>query len=627
MSRFLSGIRPYLLVFLLTSLVAQADTSTQLSKLAYEPGWLKLGHYEVDGASPTGWLSAIHSDDFFLDAGGRSDPLLELQATLTAFAAPPTDDPDKHAQCRFPARWQWFRARLGDHPAFSTPLKCPAFDAWTRSGSVGSLSIVFATGYLGNPASYYGHTLLKFNFRDDQAQTRLMDVSVNYGAIVGKQDDTLTYIFKSVLGGYDGGFSHIHFYFHNHNYGDIELRDLWEYKLDLPQDAVDLVVAHAWEVLGKRYTYHFFRHNCAYRMAEILQVVDGLEIIPGKWPWIIPQAMIEQTGLAQYRGKSLLASVSYLPSRQSRFYDKYRSLSVPEVGLLKEVIEKQHTLNDPGFQDLPTPSKQAVLDTLIDYYQFVGNPLEIAPRDTRQEYVKALSERYQLPPGLPEVNSQQPVSPHLSRPLGWFQAGWGHNSAMGGVLSIRIRPAYYDVLDSESGQVRNAALIMGDIQLNVRQGKGYIKKLDMVGVESVNPGLTGLPGDNGSAWKLHVGVEQQRLNCDDCLVPRFQGDIGYGKQLSEHLFSAVYVGGALQANRADQGYAYTKASANLILRQSDRFGTKLAYEERFPVGTRAGRYGVAEAEARWLIDSHTDLRISYEHDGARLLSIGIGMYW
>jgi Domain of unknown function (DUF4105) len=627
LTRFLCGCLLCLLIFQFASAAAQADTSANLSRLAFEHGWLKLVHYEPDSSSSTGWRSAIHSSDFFLDAGGKIDPLLELKATLAAFVASAAN-PDQHAQCRFPARWQWLKARLGDaHPAFRTAIKCPAFDTWTRSGSVSSLSIVFATGYLENPASYYGHTLLKFNFRGDQEQSSLMDVSVNYGAIVEKNDGPISYIVKSLVGGYDGGFSHIHFYFFNHNYGENELRDLWEYKLDLPQNAVDLIVAHAWEVLGKRYTYHFFRYNCAYRMAEILQVVDGVEIIPEHTPWIIPQAMIEKVGVVKYQGKPLLAGVTYLPSRQSRFYEKYLSLSQQEASLLEDLVAGRHSLDEQTFQGLSTLTKQALLDTLLDYYQFVGNPLDNAPKKTRQEYTKALSARYQLEAGSPEVRSLQPLSPHLGRPIGWVQAGWGHNNVTGNVLSIRFRPAYYDVLDTGIGQVRNAALIMGDTQLNISHGRAYINKLDLIGVESVNPGLTGLPGDNGAAWKLHIGAEQQGLSCDDCIVARVQGDMGYGRQWHESLFSAVYVGGALQSNHADQGIGYAKTSVNLILRQGNHFGVKLNYDQRFPVGIKLGSYGVTDLEGRWSINTRGDFRISYKHDDAELLSMGIGMYW
>lgn len=599
-----------------------------LSELAHEQSWINLVHYESSLATASGWRSAIHSSDFFLSANGSVDPLAELQATLVAFSEPPTSDPDLHAQCRFPARLLWLKKKLYEHPAFRADIKCPAYSEWTQSGSVSSLSVIYATGYLGNPASYYGHLLLKFNFRENQGKSNLMDVSVNYGAILdNKHDSKLSYLVKSVIGGYDGGFSHIRFYFHEHNYGEIELRDLWEYRLDLPQEAVNLMVAHAWEVLGKRYTYYFFRRNCAYRMAEILQVVDGLNIIPETPPWVIPQSLVQTLAHAQYRGKPLLAEVIYHPSRQSRFYEKYTSLSPNESSILKNLARNSYRFADAEFQGLPMSSKQAILDALLDYYQFADAPLDKAPVETRQAYATTLSTRYQLPPGVTPVNQMRPASPQGGHPPGWAQVGWWHNSITGNALSIRIRPAYYDVLDTDSSHVLNAVLGMFDTQINIRRGQAHLNRLDLLNVESVNPGLSGLPGDNGVAWKLRVGAEQLRLWCDNCLAARAQGDVGYGHQWLRGLFGAIYIGGALQDNLFDQGLGYAKASAALIIRPGDIFGMRLAYEQRFPIGSDLGSYGIMGAEARWALGLQSDLRISYEHDHARLLSMGLGVYW
>jgi len=606
--------------------VAHAAASQELASLAAEPGWLNLGHYIPDRHSPSGWRSAIHAGDFFLDSEGAQDPVRELEATLVAFTQPPTKDVNAHAQCRFPARWLWLKSRLSGHAAFTAKVICPKFDTWTRSGSVKSLSIVFATGYLGNPASYYGHVLLKFNFPEADGQTSLLDVSVNYGAIVETRDSPLKYMMKGLFGKYDGGFSHIQFYFQDHNYGEIELRDLWEYRLNLPQEAVDLVVAHAWEVLGKRYTYYFFRNNCAYRMGELLQVVNDLKIIPDEAPWIIPQAMIRKIGRTSYQGQPLLAGILYLPSRQSRFYTKYAHLSQPESRLLAALVAGRRRIFDPEFEKLPISSKQALLDTLLDYYQFVAVPLEHAPLPIKEAYRQALSARYLLEPGTPDYYSPQPVAPHLGRAPGWYQVGWGHNSMTGDSLVLRARPAYYDALDSGPGQIPNAALSMADLELTIGHGRLHVSRFTLVAVESVNPGLSGLTGDRGAAWRLRLGAEQERLGCGDCLVARAQGDLGLGRQQSV-FFGAVYVGGALQGDRLGDGFGYARAATDVVVKAGDRLGLRLSYERRFPVGGRSASYGVTNVEARWSPVSQMDLRLSYAEDGTQMFRLGLGHYW
>jgi len=605
---------------------ARADTPPALEPIATDPAWLRLGHYVPDRHSPSGWRSDIHPGDFFLDPSGAQDPLRELQATLAAFALPPTDNANQHAQCRYPARWLWLKARLGGHPALATTISCPAYEEWTRKNSVESLSVVFATGYLGNPASYYGHVLLKFNFREADGQTRLLDVSVNYGAIVETRDNPFKYMLKGLFGKYDGDFSHIQFYFQNHNYGEVELRDLWEYRLDLPQDALELIVAHAWEVLGKRYTYYFFQKNCAYRMGEVLQVVDGLKIIPADTPWVIPQVMIRKIAGAQFRGKPLLAGVYYLPSRQSRFYAKYAQLSAAEAKLLAGLVAGRRRLEDPAFADRPTLSKQALLDTLLDYYQFVGAPLEQAPPPLQEAYRRALAARYMLEPGTPLVQSPQPPAPHLGRAPGWIQVGSSHDSIRGDALLLRIRPAYYDALDSGPGQVRNAALVMADLELAFGHGHVQVRNFTVVDVESVNPALSELPGDRGAAWKLRLGAEQERIGCGECLVARAQGDIGLGRQW-RGIFTAIYAGGALQSDRLHEGLGFARAEADLIAKLGAHLALRGAYVRRFPIGSGYRGYDVASVEGRWSPGPRMDLRLGYVYDGARLLRAGFGIYW
>ena len=609
---------------MLISIHASAGDRSTLVELAKDVTWLKLGHYEKAAGTHSGWVSAIHSDDFFLSLDGKSDPLSELDATLDAFKYQATENPDEDARCRFPARYQWLKSKLSGIPE---GIVCPAYEAWTRAGSVESLSIVFATGYLGNPASYYGHTLLKFNFRDQQEHTRLLDVSVNYGAITNKSDSAVTYIVKSVMGGYDGGFSHINFYFHDHNYGDVELRDLWEYRLKLPEPAVNMIVAHSWEVLGKRYTYHFFRENCAFRMAELLQIVDGVDVVPEKWPWLIPQAMIEKIGASEYHGEPLLDGFNYLPSRQSRFYNGYRNLNNNEMEIMRALVTEKASYESESFATLALDSKQRILDVMIDYYQFIGAPMEIAPAATKKAYFNALSQRYKLPSGVISVPDTKPMAPHLTRPLGYVSGGVNHLADGSSAFSLRVRPAYYDALDSEGGQVRNAELIMGDTWIDVRHGSVSLQKMDVVGVESANAGLSGLPGDAHSAWKIHAGLEREKPALYSPLVGRLHGDLGYGMNLTAKTFSAVYVGAALQNNVEGYGIGYAKLSVNLIYRANDALGLVLAHEQRRPFDDKRATYGVSEFEGRLALGRMSDIRFKYQHDEVNQYGIELGWYW
>lgn len=627
-SRFRKYARLFALAAFLGASPATAAPAPTEASLAADPTWIRLVHYEPDRSSPSGWRSAIHSPEFFAAGpAGAVDPEAELQSTLAAMRKAGSGDADGHALCRFPARRQWLAHRLGD--AFAPARHaCPKYEGWTRSNAVESVSIVFATGYLGNPASYYGHTLLKLNFEKDDGRTRLQDSSVNYGAILTGDDDPVSYILKGVFGGYEGGFSDIQYHFHNHNYGENELRDLWEYRLDLPPEAVSLIVGHAWEVLGQRYDYFFFRRNCAFRMAELVEVVEGLGVIPPDLPWTIPQALLQRLATAQFDGRPLVAEVVRHPSRQSRFHERYASLPVPEARLLSRIVQGEEPLDGPQLQALPLASQHAVLDGLIDYYQFIADPKERSTGRVHPIYAATLAARYRLPPGASTPRAPVPPPPHEGRAPSWIQAGWARGTGFGDAFTLRIRPAYYDPLDAGSGHVENAALAMGDLQLRSEGGDGIrVLRFDLVAIESVDPGVSGLPGDRGRAWKLRAGMDSLRPGCEDCLVPRAQGDIGVGRRPLPGVFVAAFVGGAVQEDRGGEGIGFVRASAELILRPDPGFGLRLGYEHRAPVRASESPYGLAHLEARVALGPRHDLRVRVERGDATMSSVGIGMYW
>jgi hypothetical protein len=119
--------------------------------------------YETDTSSPSGFLSAVHSASFFLAEKGPRDPLQELHATIRAFAEPLEDSADNHAQCRFKGRYIWLLSKLQVDLGVFPNVQCDSYNKWTKGFAVDSISLLYATGYLGNPASFYGHTLIKLN--------------------------------------------------------------------------------------------------------------------------------------------------------------------------------------------------------------------------------------------------------------------------------------------------------------------------------------------------------------------------------------------------------------------------------------------------------------------------------
>ena len=139
-------------------------------EIASHPVWEQLLH---TGQTPiTG-----KSQRFYLAADGSENPLAELQATLSAFQQHP------QSQCRYPAR-RLFLQRY--YPARYFPAaQCADYQAYMDAFVTDSVSLIYASGYLGNPASMFGHVFLKFN---SNGEHDLLDNTFSYGASVPDTD-------------------------------------------------------------------------------------------------------------------------------------------------------------------------------------------------------------------------------------------------------------------------------------------------------------------------------------------------------------------------------------------------------------------------------------------------------
>ncbi|WP_299734886.1 DUF4105 domain-containing protein [uncultured Endozoicomonas sp.] len=602
--------------------------SAIIQRLSHSNTWKKLLVYEPDSWTESGVESAILTDDFFLAADGRTDPKSELLATINAFSLPVSSDDNLHAQCRFPARYQWLKSELKLTDETVIPVRCPEYLKWTEEGAAESISVVFASGYLGNPASYYGHTLLKLNSKD-KTRTRLLDTSINFGAIVNDGDDPLSYILKGLFGGYNGGFSHAEYYFHNQNYGELELRDLWEYELDLTADQVDFVLAHIWEVMGKEYQYFFLNKNCSFRLGELLELIEGVKANPDNNLWVIPQSQILELDRTTLDERSLVKEVSFHPSRQSRLYEGFASLNAQQKEYVTEAIENPPILNSASFHSEPLDDRYSVLDTLLDYYQFVGKAGEEDDElAVKQSYQSVLAHRYRLPPGVKMPVTQELAYPHEGRDPSFIQFGWVHTEGAGSGARLNIRPAYYDSLDAGLEHSEYGELIMGQVQLSAINDKVMFNSVDLVSIKSLSTKVTGLPGDERTAWRLKAGLQSVRFDCTEtCLTLQLEGDKGYTTTLGDDVIVSGFIGGAVRDNRQGSGNIEGRVTLNVVTRMTENLNTQFEYQHKKQLDESRSSFNSYRFETRYQLAKNWDLRGSYQYEQQGQYTLLLGHYW
>lgn len=468
--------------------------------------------------------SEVVSSEYFLSENGPRSPLDELKATIEAFSSTEESADNSHAICRFPWRRRIIEEGLGMQ---FRDMTCSSYEEWKSENNATSISLLFATGYLNNPASHYGHILLKFNSKKHyENDLNMLDSSINFGAIGTQHDGIIAYIVKGLLGGYEAAFSDQKFYRHNLAYGETQLRDIWEYELDLNQNQVAAIVDHTWELLPHKFQYYFLKENCAYRMAELIELVVDREMISKTYPFAIPYSVFDRAARDNSRQERLVREIRYIPSRQRRLSLRMAELSSAEKNIIQQLIRNNFSLDKTDYHHLENVRKAVILEVMLDYYQFLGAK-EKDPDYKLDIKNRVYRERLQLPANLAVWNTQSSTPPHLGTRPSTVRFSLKSNESGNG-FALRYRPAYYDFLTPDYAIPPNSQLVVMEIGLEYMDNSLQLEKLDLLDIKALNTSFSGLPEDGGFAWQFYLGYRDLISGCQGCKTYKALAGLGWG---------------------------------------------------------------------------------------------------
>ncbi|HET6409285.1 MAG TPA: DUF4105 domain-containing protein [Chthoniobacteraceae bacterium] len=508
--------------------------------------WTKLLNY----AQPTLGLGSPASDvintDFFFSDEGRADPAAELIATMAAMEAPVGGNPNEHAQCRFPGRYIWLKRGLWAGRDIAA-VDCPDYKAWLGNEPITGASLIFVSGYLENPSSFYGHLMLRLNtaFSDRADPDQLLGRALNHGAIYPDNENGIAYIYNGLTGGYPATFSEMSFFNHEQEWTEEELRDAWEYELDLSDDQLELLVAHTWEMRSFQVPYYFMKQNCGYRIAEMVSVVLEDSLLPDDKPWSMPVDVLDAASKLRNGDRPLIRTTRLLASRQTVFRESYRQLGNDEQSLVRDFIRANDPQVEPLVVSLDPVRQSAVIETLINYYNMDQSKgaQDQKGRELRNELLIA---RMQRPAGAEPVTITR-ADPNEGNKTSLVQLSVVDNSDRGSMLQMRLRGAYNDFLTRSPGSLAYSELTLGDIRVDLDRDGLVLRSAEILRITTLSLSETGLPDDGGLAWRVRFGVEQDRLDCDDCLVGYAEGGIGAATELGAGFVAYGLAGGRAAA--------------------------------------------------------------------------------
>lgn len=597
------------------------------SRLSEDAQWLKLLHYEDSNLSATARTSKAISKEFFLSTEGATNPESELEATISAFFADPEEDPETHAQCIFPARFLWLSNHLNFDSATLPTIRCEAFQNWSFENSTDGISLIFATGYFENPASYYGHMLLKFSSSERGTTTDLLDTSINYGAIIPEKENGLVYVLKGLIGGYEAGYTHGIYYERDHDYANIELRDVWEYSLNLTQEEIDLLTAHAWELIGTKFTYYYLRENCGYMVAELLELVLDKSLIPSETPWVIPSAILMEMDEYEHHGQPLMDDPKRHISRQTKLHEKFEALNSDESAIVKQVVtQSTFKLEQLGYATLPRESKIKIVDLLFDYYELrIQRNDRLVDKGVKVQLLREmllLTNEYSAPEWTP---SDSPP-PEQAQRAGAIRLGVS-SSETNLNTTLSYRATYFDFLSPDAGRPKYSELIMGQFDLELRNNRTRITEVDLIQISSLGLPHTGLPEDDRSVWRLRIGMDQTRIDCDECLVGSINGAMGLSTLYLGKLALFGTIDGRFQTEQERLGHIALGGTVGLLIDITPDWRVMATVQDQFFIDTGITDQTHITIDQRFGSSRAWDIRIRYEQQDSSKISASVGYFF
>jgi hypothetical protein len=496
--------------------LAELVSTASARHLAADPEWLRLLHYRPRLLG--GVKSEADGPAFFLATGGKTDPAAELEATLGGFFAPsPASEKIQHPQCQFPARLAWLTRRLGIDPARLPPQRCPGLETFWNRVQARSVTLVFSSYYLNNPASAFGHTFLRLNKAEAAKGGRrfeLVDYGIDYAATVDT-GNVLLYAVKGLTGLFHGNWNYYPYFYKVREYADYESRDLWEYDLDLSPSETAMLVAHLWELGSTWFDYYYLTENCSYGVLAALEAAaPRLDLLRHLGRIVIPADTVK----ALYANPGLVREVHFRPSIRTQFAARVSALMPPEIDALGALVSEP-TVPLPG---LSVENESRALDAALDYVDFtyarelldnvVTPAAELKQRlMERRSALGVQSHELAIPPPL----SQQPQLGHGSMRTG---LGGGASSRKGPLAVFDLRLALHDLADPPAGYPLLAQIEFLPIRLRYepRANALGLEQGLLVDVVSLNDfGAF----DHHVSWKARLGVTTVRdAGCPDCLA-------------------------------------------------------------------------------------------------------------
>lgn len=572
-----------------------------------------------------GVISEADGMDFFNAPDGKTNPESELAATLASFFLPASElaENKEHPQCHFPARFQWLNQQLQfDNHRLEIQI-CERLERWVDELDPVGVTLVFATYYLNNPASMFGHTLVRIDSRNRKDDRKLTNYGANYAA-VPDTDNPILYAWRGLTGSFEGRFAIFPYYTKVQEYNNLESRDLWEYELNFTAAQLNTMLLHLWELGGTYFDYYYFQENCSYHVLSLFEIARPELRLKDQFLFSVIPADTVKIVMAQ---DNLVNKVVYRPSIVSLMNQKRHLMTREQKQIFQAIVEEKISLEADEFNRLPVKTQALLLDAYMDYLQYQSMQ-QRSDHEVKIPYPVLLARsRLQYDEETQEASHHFSSPPHLGHGADRFRIATGHNDRET-FMEIAYRPAYHDLMARDEGYDKDSEIIFMDFKLRYffeteRMRLDQARLLSITALNSYDP-LFFKP-----SWRFDFSIDTLRdQDCNYCNT--VSGSYGRGIAYRPAFFSPLLLFSFLDLKADFSGHLKRdyrlggNAEIGMYYNINQHLRIKLAGNYRvFALGEQK-RFFTTHAITRYALTQNLDLRLEfnrYDHNNEGIFAV------
>jgi hypothetical protein len=437
-----------------------------IENLSQNPQWLALLHINENN------ISEISDSNFYISK--QLNPKIELETLLQ----------EKSCEniCKYPARYKFLSDNLDLNISFS---HCKDLQTFLKDSRGESVSLVFASSFLGSPTSYFGHTFIKINKQKNIYFSQTLSYAAEMPQNVGFAD----LLVKGIGGGFTGKYVASPYFKLIEGYNIVEQRTLYDYELDLTKDEIETMLWHSYEMLNTNIPYKFFTENCAYEIFWLLDVARPNGHLREKLKtYVIPYETIETV-----KKINMVKNFSIREPLIEKLYTIYNSLSSEEkefFAIWKESETKEKDLNNTQFSQ---QSKNKLSELINGHYDILFKKFRTSKADFYD--VK------KIPFQRTVIEKNDDFEPKKSHKISFGTIKKDNESGQ----ILNFRPVLFDRFEERDNKLSESTLEFLNIGVSKIDNNTKLENFDIVKMESLNKRFDFY---TPISWRFYVGANR-----------------------------------------------------------------------------------------------------------------------